>query len=73
MHSTIYESDALRQEVLSALKANPTATLATVLGNWSLRWGHPPDVAETQDLTALYAEERQRLAAAPPKPWWKRW
>jgi hypothetical protein len=63
----------MRKEVRGTLKVNPTAAFAIVLGNWALRRGSPPDAEETNRLADLYAQEGQRWAALPAKPWWKRW
>ena len=78
MEQQPYSQDpAMRKEVLATLKANPAATIDTVLGNWRYRQGGVVDEAGQARLAAIYREERTALdvrrTTVPRKVWWHFW
>lgn len=67
----------IRREVLATLKANPAATLETVLGNWRYHRHGSVEEAETARVGTILEDERavmiKRQLNGEDRPWWHFW
>ena len=67
----------IRREVLATLKANPAASLDTVLGNWRYHRHGTLDEAEAKRVEAILGEERaekiKRELTGEQRRWWRVW
>ena len=71
----------IRREVLATLKANPAASLDTVLGNWRYHRHGTLDETEAKRVEAILDEERaekikRQLTGEDRRenrPWWRVW
>ena len=74
----VVDDQAIQREVLATLKANPAASLDTVLGNWRYhRHGFVGD-AETSRVETILENERaamikRKLTGSEDRPWWHLW
>jgi hypothetical protein len=71
------QDEAIRREVLATLKANPAASLDTVLGNWRYHRHGSVDDAETANVGTILEDERavmiKRQLTGEDRPWWRLW
>jgi hypothetical protein len=69
--------EAIRREVLATLKANPAASLDTVLGNWRYHRHGSVEEAETDRVGTILEDERavmiKRQLTGEDRPWWRLW
>ena len=68
---------AIRTEVLATLKANPAASLDTVLQNWRYHRHGIVEDAETVQVEAILDHERammiKRELTGEGRAWWRLW
>ena len=68
---------AIRTEVLATLKANPAASLDTLLGNWRYHRHGIVEEAETARVETILDDERamliQRELTGEGRPRWRFW
>ncbi len=71
------QDQAIRSEVLATLKANPAASLDTVLGNWRYHRHGIVQEDETVQLKTILEDERAMMIGRDlmdeTRPWWRFW